>query len=107
MMTVQSEGLEYNILGCNVRIKQDEADQNNAKQAIDTVNNEINALKLKNPKLKDLDLAVLVALKIASDKNEIESEYKENVFALRSGINDALHFIEEVSPGSMQTNQVK
>lgn len=106
-MTVLSEGFEYNILGCKVRVKQDEPDQKDAKKAIDLVTNEINELKNKNSKLKDLDLAVLVALKLAADKIEIESEYKDNVFALRSGINDALNFIEEVSPGSMQTNQSK
>ncbi len=104
-MTVQSEGLEYNILGCNVRVKPDEADHNNAKQAIDRVNEEIELLKKANPSLKDLDLAVLTALKLASARNELETEYKENVFALRSGISDALNFIEEVSPGTMQTSQ--
>ena len=104
-MTVQSEGLEYNILGCNVRVKPEEADQNNAKIAIDLVSEEIELLRKMNPKLKDLDLAVLTALKLASARNDLESEYKENVFALRSGISDALSFIEEVSPGTMQTSQ--
>lgn len=104
-MTVQREGLEYNILGCNVRIKPEEADQDNAKSAIELVLSEIEQLRNSNSKLKDLDLAVLAALKIASAHNNLEAEYKDNVFALRSGITDALNFIEEVSPGTMQTSQ--
>jgi len=106
-MTVRSEGFEYNILGCKIRVKQEESDHKDAKKAVDLVTKEINELKSKNPSLKDLDIAVLVALKLAADKSEIESEYKDNVFALRSGISDALSFIQEVSPGSMQTNQPK
>lgn len=104
-MTVENEGLEYNILGCPVRLKPDEGSSSNAQSAVDLVNKEIEQLRSKNPALKDVETAVLIALKFASEKIEIESEYKENVFALRSGINDALNFIEEVSPGSMQSTQ--
>jgi cell division protein ZapA (FtsZ GTPase activity inhibitor) len=104
-MTVHNEGLEYNILGCNVRIKKDEAERDNALKAIEDVNNEIEKMRSQNSKLKDIDVAVLIALKFASDKSEIESEYKENIFSLKAGVNDALSFIEEVSPGSMQTNK--
>jgi cell division protein ZapA (FtsZ GTPase activity inhibitor) len=103
-MTVHNEGFEYNILGCNVRIKEDETERDNALKAIETVNTEIEKLKRANSKLSDLDIAVLVSLKLASDKQGVEQEYKENVFSLKSGINEALNFIEEVSPGSMQSN---
>ena len=102
-MTVHKEGFEYNILGCNVRIKPEETERDNALKAIKTVNTEIENLRKSNSKLKDLDIAVLIALKLASEKEEVESEYKENVFSLRSGITEALNFIEEVSPGSMQS----
>jgi cell division protein ZapA (FtsZ GTPase activity inhibitor) len=104
-MTVKNDGLEYNILGCPIRIKKEEGDSSIAKHAVDLVNKEIEQLKSKNANLKDLEVAVLVALKYASRTLEIENEYKENVFSLRSGIQDALSFIEEVSPGSMQSAQ--
>lgn len=104
-MTVKNEGLEYNILGCPVRIKPEEDNSSNAQLAVDLVNKEIEQLRSKNSALKDTEVAVLIALKFAAEKLDVESEYKENVFALRSGINDALNFIEEVSPGSMQSNQ--
>jgi cell division protein ZapA (FtsZ GTPase activity inhibitor) len=104
-MTVKNEGLEYNILGCPIRMKADEGDSSSAQRAVDLVNKEIEQLRSQNPGLKDVETAVLIALKLASEKIDIEGEYKENVFALRSGINDALNFIEEVSPGSMQSTQ--
>ena len=44
------------------------------------------SLKKQNPSLKDIDVAVLSALKLASQTFDIEAEYKENVFALKSGI---------------------
>ena len=106
-MTVHNEGLEYNILGCTVRVKPEQANRDNAQKAIDSVNEELEALRRANPHLKDLDVAVLIALKFASEKHEIENEFKENVFSLKSGINEALNFIEEVSPGSMQSNRVE
>jgi cell division protein ZapA (FtsZ GTPase activity inhibitor) len=104
-MTVKNEGLEYNILGCPIRMKANEGDSTSAKLAVDLVNKEIETLRGQNPSLKDIETAVLVALKLASEKIEIEGDYKENVFSLRSGITDALNFIEEVSPGSMQSTQ--
>ncbi|MEX0798563.1 MAG: cell division protein ZapA [Bacteriovoracaceae bacterium] len=101
-MTANNEGLEFNILGCQVRIKSDEARDKQAKQAVNIVNQEIENLKKSNPKLKDMDCAVLTALKLASEKLDVETEYKETASALKAGITDALDFIEEVSPGSMQ-----
>ena len=101
-MTAKNEGLEFNILGCQIRIKQDEARDEQAKQAIDIVNQEIETLKRSNPKIKDMDCAVLAALKLASEKIDVENDYKETAKALKAGITDALDFIEEVSPGSMQ-----
>ncbi len=105
-MTKTTEGLEYNILGCPVRIKADEGDHINAENAINLVIQEIENLRKMKPSLRDVDLAVLTALKMSSAKLEVEAEYKENVFSLKSGITDALTFIEEVSPGSMQTNSL-
>lgn len=100
-MTESNEGLEFNILGCQIRIKSDQASHQQARRAVDIVNDEIEQLKRSNSKLKEVDVAVLAALKLATDKLDLEHEYKETTQALKAGINDALDFIEEVSPGSM------
>jgi len=95
---------EFNILGCTVRIKSDENNDNKAHKAIKVLNREIDKVRSVSPNLNATDLAILSALNLASNCLDTEAEFKENVFALKSGVEDALKFIQEVSPGSMQTN---
>jgi len=99
-----NQSSEFNILGCSIRIKTDEENNNKALKAVSLLNDEISKLKKSNSKLKDVDVAVLGALSLATKLLEKDEEYKVNVFALKTGVEDALNFIEEVSPGSMQTN---
>lgn len=101
-MTVRKEGLDYNILGSHVRITPEQDKDGIASRAVEILKNEIESLKASNSKLSNIDLAVLASLRIASRNLELEGEYKENMFSLRSGINDALDFIHDVSPGQMQ-----
>ena len=97
-----NKSLEFNILGSIVRIKSDGDNDNKAQKAVDMILKEVDEMRRLNTSLKDIDVAVLCALKMASKSLDIEDEYKENVFALKSGIEDALNFVEEVSPGTMQ-----
>ena len=101
-MTIRTEGLEYNILGSTVRVKGNEAQNSNALRAIEILQKEIQSVQTSNPKLKDIDIAVLAGLKLASDMANVEAEYKESILSLKSGVEDALNFIEEVSPGPMR-----
>lgn len=101
-MTIRTEGLEYNILGSTVRVKADGVDSTNALKAIEILQKEIQHVQSSNSKLKDIDVAVLAALRLASEVATLETEYKESVMSLRAGIEDALNFIEEVSPGPMR-----
>ena len=99
-----NQSLEYNILGCLVRVKADEKDNTNAGLAINMLSDEISALKSKNPGMKDIDAAVLSALNIANKSLQVNEDYKENIFALKSGVEDALKFIEEVSTQGESAN---
>ena len=101
-MTVNNKGLEFNILGSQVRLSAQESEDEKAKLAIDQVQSEVEKLKSQNSRLKDTDIAVLVALKMATQKIEVENDFKDSVSSLKSGINEALEFIEVVSPGSIQ-----
>lgn len=87
------EELEYNILGSKIKLKPEEADKEKALMAVELVNKEIEALKKQNPKLADIDTAVLVALKIATNVSDINIEYKKTVSSFKSSISDALGFI--------------
>ena len=101
-MTIRTEGLEYNILGSTVRVKAEEAESSNALRAIEILQKEIQNVQTSNPKLKEIDVAVLAALKLASEVASLEIEYKDSITSLKSGVVDALNFIEEVSPGPMR-----
>lgn len=101
-MTVNNKGLEFNILGSQVRLSAQESEDQKARLAIDLVQSEVEKLKTQNSQLKDTDIAVLVALKMASRSIDVENDFKESVSSLKLGINEALEFIEVVSPGSIQ-----
>lgn len=93
-MTNEFKGFEYNILGCPIRLKDGESDFDTAKLAVDMVNNEIEALKLKSPNLSNTDIAVLTALKLASEKVQVDDEFKASLGTLKTGIKEAISFLE-------------
>jgi cell division protein ZapA (FtsZ GTPase activity inhibitor) len=62
-------------------------------------------LREDRPGLRDIDLAVMSALRIASKLQAVEEDFKENIFALKSGVEDALGYIEQVSPGTVASEQ--
>lgn len=85
-----SQDTEFNVLGCKVLLRPDQNDSHNAKAVIDLINAEIQALKSSRPQLRDTDLAVLVALKMATEKMQLEDEYKQNIFKLEESLETAL-----------------
>lgn len=89
-MTQLSQDIEYNVLGCKVRVRPDQNDSHNAKAVVDIVNAEIQQLKINRPQLRDTDVAVLVALKLATEKLQLEDEYKQNIFKLEESLETAL-----------------
>jgi cell division protein ZapA (FtsZ GTPase activity inhibitor) len=89
-MAQLSQDIEFNVLGCKVRLGPDQSDMNNAKAVVDLVNAEIHQLKINRPLLRDTDVAVLVALKIATEKLQLAQEYKQNIFKLEESLEVAL-----------------
>jgi len=89
-MTQMVQDIEYNVLGCKVRVRPDQNDSHNAKAVIDLINAEVEALKVNRPQLRDTDVAVLVALKMATEKMQLEDEYKQNIFKLEESLETAL-----------------
>lgn len=86
----QSQEQEFDVLGCKVKYKPTLNDSHNAKAVIDLVISEISELKSKRPGLRDTDVAVLVALKMATEKMQIEDEYKMNILKLEESLKMAL-----------------
>jgi cell division protein ZapA (FtsZ GTPase activity inhibitor) len=89
-MTQMSQDIEYNVLGCKVRVRPDQNDSNNAKAVVDLINAEVQLLKTSRPQLRDTDVAVLVALKIATEKMQLGDEYKQNIFKLEESLETVL-----------------
>lgn len=103
-MSMSNNQSEFNILGCMIRVKSEENNNAKAQKAIQIVKDEIEQVRNSRPGLRDTDIAVLSALNIATKYLDNETEFKENIFALKAGVEGALKYVEEVSPGSMQIN---
>lgn len=89
----QSQETEFNVLGCKVKYRPEQNDSHIAKAVIDLVLSEVQDLKMKRPMLKDTDVAVLVALKVATEKLQLEDEYKTNVLKLEESLESALQAV--------------
>lgn len=88
-MTQMSQEEEFSVLGCKVRLRPD-SKENNAKAVLELVDAEVQQLKKSRPGLRDTDVAVLVALKMATEKMQLEDEYKQNILKLESLLGGAL-----------------
>lgn len=89
-----SQEAEFNVLGCKVKIRPEQNDSHIAQAVVELVNAEILALKAARPGLRDTDVAVLVALKMATEKFQVEDEYKKNICQLEESLGMALEAIE-------------
>lgn len=86
--------MEFDILGCSIRINADEENNKIALEALDLLRGEIASVKKSNSALSDLDVAVLSALRIASKKITLSNEYKEDIFSLRSEVEEAISLLK-------------
>lgn len=86
----QSQEMEFNVLGCKVKHRPEQNDSGAARAVIDLVMSEVQALKTARPGLRDTDVAVLIALKMATEKMQLEDEYKKNIFKLEESLETAL-----------------
>lgn len=93
-MTQMSQEAEFNVLGCKVKVRPEQNDSHIALAVIELINAEIQQLKSSRPMLRDTDVAVLVALKMATEKKQLEDEYKKNILKLEESLEQALKQLE-------------
>lgn len=93
-MTEKSQEVEYNVLGCKVKYRPEHNDDHIALAVLEMVNDEVKQLKENRPSLRDTDVAVLVALKVATEKLRIEDEYKKTILKLEESLEQALQSVE-------------
>ncbi len=94
-MTGIGQEKEISILGCKVRYNPEQEDSHIAKTVIDLVNKEIISLKTARPQLRDTDVAVLIALKVAKEMVTLENEYKVNIAKLEDSMTSAMNILCE------------
>lgn len=88
--------MEVEILGCVVKVRPDDVDRDMAQTVINLVKQETAQLKQARPSLRDTDVAVLVALKMATDKVKLEQEFKTAVFKLEKSLTTAADRLNRV-----------
>lgn len=100
-MNQTKHGSVFEILGYELRLKPDEVDQSLApSEVISLVQREADSILEKSPQLAPGKIALLVALKMASEKLKLEREFVSNIQELQTTARDALHFIDELTPKS-------
>lgn len=91
--------LEFDVLGLKVKLRDSETPQGvSPKDIIDLVTKESNKILDKNPGLNSGQVAVLVALQLASERLTIEKQYQSDIEKFEQVASSALQYIEEVSP---------
>lgn len=95
---------EHNILGCNIRISADNENNEMALASVNLLREEIMKLREQRPGMREIDLAVMSALRIASKLQEVEADFKNSMIDLKTGVEDAMEYIEQVSPGATSLN---
>lgn len=100
-MNQTNDGSVFEILGYELRLKPDEADQSVAPvDVVERVKREAHLILENSPQLDRGKVALLVALKLASRQLSLEREFSANIQELQTSARDALHFIEELTPKS-------
>lgn len=89
-MTIKGQENDYEILGCRIKTSSDDNDREVAQTVILLVQNEVAELQKARPSMRSTDVAVLVALKMATEKVKLENEYKNTVLSLESSMEQAL-----------------
>jgi len=73
-----------------VKTRPEDNDKDIAESVIRLVQREINELQKARPQLKSTDVAVLVALKIATEKVKMEQDFKSEILKIESSLESAL-----------------
>ena len=81
---------EIEILGCRVKTRPEDSDKDIADSVIRLVQKEVSELQKARPQLKSVDVAVLVALKIATEKVKMEQDFKSVILKIESSVESAL-----------------
>lgn len=90
---------DFEILGSRVKINPDKVSgETTPNEIVEYVRLTASHIKNEAPQLDNGQVFLLAALKIAEERLNLNREYRDNIEALQASAQDALRFIEEVSP---------
>jgi cell division protein ZapA (FtsZ GTPase activity inhibitor) len=93
-MTEIRQEFEIEILGCRVKYKPTQEDCEVARLAADLILKQIQDLKFQKPGLKDTDLAVLIALKVMTEKLQFEKDCREMMDKTEASLKNILDQVQ-------------
>ncbi|GAB4417506.1 MAG: hypothetical protein OHK0056_26470 [Bacteriovoracaceae bacterium] len=94
--------LEFDVLGYKVKLKDGETPRRNSPtKAVQLVLDKARSILDRYPSLDRGKVGVLVALELAAEKLELESEYREEIDNLGQMAAEALQFIEDLPPPTL------
>lgn len=101
-MTKNELVTDFEILGSRVKINPDKvAGETTPSEIVEYVRQAASSIKAQAPGLDNGQVFLLTALKIAEERLNLNREYRDNIEALQASAQDALRFIEEVSPTAL------
>jgi cell division protein ZapA len=99
MNNVREDQVVFEVLGCSLKLKEDEKLEGvTPNDIVSYVQNEAARLLQQTPGLNQGQVAVLIAMKLAGEKLALEHEYRDNIRLLHRTAKDAFQYIENISP---------
>ena len=89
-MTDRGQDKDVEILGCRIKTRPEDPDREIAQAVIERVQNEVADMLKARPSMRQTDVAVLVALKMATEKVKLEQEFKTAVLRLEGSMEQAM-----------------
>jgi cell division protein ZapA (FtsZ GTPase activity inhibitor) len=96
-MTDLSQEIDVEVLGCRIKIRPEDNERDVARAVVQLVQKEVAELKKARPEMRSTDVAVLVALKMATEKVKLEQEFKTTVLRLEGSMEQAMSQLQQQS----------
>ena len=97
-MDEKTNDLDFEVLGFKIKLRPGEEGRISPSEAVSLVREEADNILKRSPHLEAGGVAVLVALKMAYSKLEMEGEYRRSIETLHTTAGNALEYIEDISP---------
>lgn len=104
--TITENKKEFTVLGQQVKLSENstESDRILALKALEVVREKALELKSKNPRMDDRELAVIIALTLASEKNKMQEVIRSDMAQYVTEVSSILAELNEIYPKTRKTH---